>query len=148
MAKCISGCCSAQSVMHDSDCIMLRTGMSLLQEYNFKVQVPGKGGDDKMITVGKADVDLSKFVVFEGKAQPKMIPIMFKVGATTTGYLKVVVTTELLQAGVDDDGMTEVSGMTGLTSTMDMVEQDLSGGCSERRKQQVVDVMGPRWYAL
>jgi hypothetical protein len=91
------------------------------------VQVPSKPGDDKLITVGKADVDLSRHVTLEGTAQSKMIPIIFKVGTTTTGYLKVSITTEMVKGGVDDDGMTEVSAMTGITSSLELNEQDLSG---------------------
>lgn len=91
------------------------------------MQVPSKPGDDKLITVGKADVDLSRHVTLEGTAQSKMIPIIFKVGTTTTGYLKVSITTEMVKGGVDDDGMTEVSAMTGVTSSLELNEQDLSG---------------------
>mgnify|MGYP001807213847 CR=1 FL=1 len=48
-------------------------------------------------------------------------------GTTTTGYLKVSITTEMVKGGVDDDGMTEVSAMTGITSSLELNEQDLSG---------------------
>ena len=103
-------------------------GVFLLQEYSFKVQVANKGGDEKMITVGKADIDLARFVCIEGTPQNKMIPIIFKVGQTTTGYLKVVIVTEMVKGGVDEDGMTEVSGITGITTSMEgFNEQDLSG---------------------
>lgn len=52
-----------------------------------------------------------------------------QIGATTTGYLKVVVSAEMVGAGVDEDGMTAVSGLTGLHSLDGSYEeQDLSGG--------------------
>eukprot|EP00775_Hariotina_reticulata_P010260 gene10260-10419_t len=96
------------------------------KEYKFQVQVPGKSSSDKLITVGKAELDLSYYVLAEGKAQNKMVPMIFKVGAASTGYLKVVITAEQVTGPVeDDDGMTEVSGMTGVAHMND--DQDLSG---------------------
>jgi hypothetical protein len=51
------------------------------------------------------------------------------VGSTTTGYLKLVITSQVLKGDMGEDGMTEVSGMTGLTSVVhELPEQDLSGG--------------------
>lgn len=78
------------------------------------------------MTVGKADLDLSLFVLNEGQPQNKLIPILFKVGAATTGYLKVIITVEAVTGSVDDDGMTEVSALTGMTTHLEE-EQDLSG---------------------
>lgn len=78
------------------------------------------------MTVGKADLDLSYFVVNEGQPQNKLIPIMFKVGAASTGYLKVSIAAEPVSGDVDDDGMTEVSALTGMTAHLDD-DQDLSG---------------------
>ncbi len=43
------------------------------------MQVPGRGADDKMLTVGKADVDLARFAGADKTPQPKLVPIMFKV---------------------------------------------------------------------
>ena len=50
-------------------------------------------------------------------------------GAASTGYLKISVAAELVGAGADEDGMTAVSGLTGIHSYDDgeAVEQDLSG---------------------
>jgi hypothetical protein len=96
-----------------------------LQEYKFQVQVPAKGDETKLITVGKADLDLSFFVLSLGQPQSKLVPIMFKVGAASTGYLKLVITAEAAAGDIDEDGMTEVSGMTGVVHTNE--EQDLSG---------------------
>jgi hypothetical protein len=56
----------------------------------------------------------------------QVVPITFKVGSTSTGYLKLSIGCTLL-GPADEDGMTEVSGMTGLTSAMGSVDQDLSG---------------------
>lgn len=50
-----------------------------------------------------------------------------QVGGTSTGYLKISVSTEMVGAGVDEDGMTAVSGLTGLHSDGEYAEQDLSG---------------------
>lgn len=51
----------------------------LNQEYNFKVQVPGKEGADKMFTVGKADIDMAMYANMDKAYNTKMIPIVFKV---------------------------------------------------------------------
>lgn len=147
MAFCMAvGCCAD---MHA--CILRRTAaeqyachccvfcwhhaLQLLQEYKFQVQVPGKG-DEKLLTVGRADLDFSLYVLAEGTAQSKMIPVLFKVGAASTGYLRVTITAEEVGLG-SDDGMTEVSGMTGLTTNMGE-EQDLSGAAGCRCNISVV----------
>jgi hypothetical protein len=49
------------------------------QEYSFKVQVPGKGGQEKTLTVGKAELDMSRYVGFENAQQNALVPITFKV---------------------------------------------------------------------
>lgn len=90
------------------------------------MQVPGKE-DNKLLTVGRADLDMSQYVLAEGTPQSKMIPMMFKVGMASTGYLKVTITAEAVAGGADsDDGMTEVSAMTGMTANLGE-DQDLSG---------------------
>lgn len=97
-----------------------------LQEYKFQVQVPGKE-DSKMLTVGRADLDMSRYVLAEGTSQSKLIPVMFKVGMASTGYLKISITAEAVQSSCEsDDGMTEVSGLTGMTANL-QEDQDLSG---------------------
>jgi hypothetical protein len=117
----------------------------LPQEYSFKVQVPGKGGKETL-TVGKAELDMARYVSFENAAQNALVPITFKVGTTTTGYLKLVITSQMLKGEVGEDGMTEVSGMTGLTSVVHEVpEQDLSGG--GRRRPQRRTRCGPAWQS-
>lgn len=101
------------------------------------VQVPSKSGDGKLITVGKADLDLSFFVAAASQAAAggglaKMVPVLFKVGAASTGYLKLLISAEQLAAGGDEeDGMTEVSGMTGMTAHLSD-DQDLSGARAQR----------------
>jgi len=103
------------------------------KEYSFKIQVPGKDGAGKMFTVGRADLDLAAYATAEKAGAPsaKMMPVLFKVGATTTGYLKISIAAEMVGAGVDEDVMTAVSGLTGLHSSFDgeetFAEQDLSG---------------------
>lgn len=130
----------------------------LPQEYSFKVQVPGKGGKETL-TVGKAELDMARYVSFENAAQNALVPITFKVGTTTTGYLKLVITSQMLKGEVGEDGMTEVSGMTGLTSVVHEVpDQDLSGGgrscmhCSSRRctccQAQGCADCGPGWPGM
>lgn len=115
------------------------TCCTLPQEYKFQVQVPAKGDEAKLMTVGKADIDLSFFVLALGQPQNKLIPIMFKVGTASTGYLKVIITAELVTGDLDDDGLTEISGMTGLNHLTE--EQDLSGEqlrCHEQCSTSVV----------
>lgn len=58
-------------------------------------------------------------------AHPLTPPSRMQVGAASTGYLKVTVAAELL-GEAEEDGMTEVSGMTGFSKAMSG-EQDLSG---------------------
>ncbi|KXZ54203.1 hypothetical protein GPECTOR_5g297 [Gonium pectorale] len=96
------------------------------KEYEFKVQVPGKSSSDALVTIGKASMDIAKYCSDQNTSQNAMLPISFKVGGTTTGYLKMVITSVFL--GDNEDGMTEVSGITGLTSDHGSVrEQDLEG---------------------
>lgn len=106
-----------------------------VQEYKFQVQVPGKE-DNKLLTVGRAELDMSHYVLADGTPQAKMIPMMFKVGMASTGYLKVTITAEVVASGGEsDDGMTEVSGMTGMTANLGE-EQDLSGECPVASERQ------------
>ncbi|GLC55994.1 hypothetical protein PLESTB_001052900 [Pleodorina starrii] len=104
-----------------------KTGKYEPKEYEFKVQVPGKSSSDSPVTVGKATLDMAKYCKEETTTQPAMVPITFKIGTSTTGYLKLSITTVFL-GDSNDDGLTEVSGMTGLTSDHGSVrEQDLEG---------------------
>jgi hypothetical protein len=99
------------------------------QECRFEVQVPGRDGGTRCLTVARAQLDLSPFVLFEGGGpQPKMVPLLFKVGGASTGYLRLTVEAERQQGPCSDDGMTDVSGATGLTAGALMDgEQDLVG---------------------
>lgn len=113
----------------------------VLQEYKFQVQVPGKE-DNKLLTVGRAELDMSHYVLAEATAQSKMIPIMFKVGVASTGYLKVSITAEVVTGGGadgSDDGMTEVSGMTGMTANLGE-DQDLTGEARQGRPAKLACV--------
>ena len=65
-----------------------------------------------------------RYAANQNAAQNAVVPITFKVGGTTTGYLRVVITSREVAAG-DLDGLTDTSGMTGLTSHQG--EQDLDG---------------------
>jgi hypothetical protein len=95
--------------------------------------VPGKE-DNKLLTVGRADLDMAHYALAEGTAQSKMIPILFKVGMASTGYLKVSITAHMVASGTDsDDGMTEVSGMTGMTASLGD-DQDLTGESQPSRR--------------
>lgn len=52
----------------------------------------------------------------------------FKIAGHSTGYLKLSISAHLMSEG-SEDGMTEVSGMTGMTSNAGALrEQDLEGG--------------------
>lgn len=100
-----------------------------LQDYEFKVQVPGREGSDAMATIGKATLNMAKFCGDETQTQQQTLPISFKAsGSSTTGYLKMTITSVFL-GDATEDGMTEVSGMTGMTSEHGSArEQDLDGG--------------------
>ncbi|KAL6755265.1 N-terminal C2 in EEIG1 and EHBP1 proteins-domain-containing protein [Haematococcus lacustris] len=94
------------------------------KEYTVKVQVPQGSGNE---TVGKATIDLAQFVGDANNTQTDTIPITFSAGGTSTGYVKVVITATHM-GDMSEDGLTEVSGMTGLTSDgPHHAEQDLEG---------------------
>jgi len=97
------------------------------KEYVVKVQVPQGVAGDNIITIGKANINLARYVGDESNTQKDVLPIAIKVGHSTTGYIKFTITaTHLGESG--DDGMTEVSGLTGLTSEGgDLPDQDLDG---------------------
>ncbi|PNH00859.1 hypothetical protein TSOC_013292, partial [Tetrabaena socialis] len=104
-----------------------KAGKLEVKEYEFKIQVPGKTSSDATITIGKANLDMAKYCSDQNTSQNVMLPLTFKVGAATTGYLKMVVSTVFL-GDANEDGLTEVSGITGLTSDHGSVrEQDLDG---------------------
>ncbi|GLI62410.1 hypothetical protein VaNZ11_005030 [Volvox africanus] len=97
------------------------------KEYELKVQVPGKGSTESPVTVGKAVLDMAKYCKDETTTQSAMVPIAFKIGASITGYLKLSITTIFI-GDSNEDGGTDVSGLTGLTSDHgSMREQDLEG---------------------
>jgi len=109
---------------------VFRTPQNQLEgkEYSLKVEVPTKGDASKMVTFGKAVVDIVQFVSFNSPPEPTSIPMPFKVGSSQKGTLKFLVRATMLKGYVADDGMTEVSGMTGLSSlSAQEMEQDLSG---------------------
>ena len=61
------------------------------------------------MTIGKAQIDMARFAGDDGSSQNAMVPISFKVGGTSTGYIKLVITaTPYAGAGGSEDGMTEV----------------------------------------
>lgn len=125
-ASRVDGCDCMLFSLSSAGCHQLHLFCMCVQEYTFQVQVPGKE-DNKLLTVGRAELDMSHYVLADGTPQAKMIPMMFKVGMASTGYLKVTITAEVVASGGEsDDGMTEVSGMTGMTANLGE-EQDLSG---------------------
>lgn len=100
-----------------------------MQEYTFKVQLPSKDGGDSYITIGKATENLSRFIIEqENNTENHMMPVTFKVGSTSVGYIKLVISTIHIAEGTEDT-MTEISGLTGLTSEAgsNVREQDLEG---------------------
>jgi len=99
------------------------------KEYSLKVEVPSKGDTSKMMTLGKSVVNMVRYINFSASAEDVTVPIKFKVASGGTGYLKLVIHASMLKGYVPDDGMTEVSGLTGLSSMSGEVinDQDLSG---------------------
>jgi hypothetical protein len=91
------------------------------------VQVPGRSSSDVPVTIGKALVDMAQYCGEQTSQRSAMLPIQFKVGGTTTGYLKIVVTTVCI-GDAGDDAMTDASGVTGRASEQSSLrEQDLDG---------------------
>lgn len=90
--------------------------------------MPGKSISDTSVTVGKSIVDMAKYCKDENTTQQAMVPITFKIGSSTTqAHLRLSITTIFL-GDSNEDGNTEVSGLTGLTSDHGSVrEQDLEG---------------------
>jgi hypothetical protein len=91
--------------------------------------VPGRG-DDAPITVGKATLDMATFCSDQNETKNHLLPITVKVGSTTYPkvYIELIITSVYL-ADAAEDGMTDVSGITGFTSHPGSVrEQDLEGG--------------------
>jgi hypothetical protein len=102
----------------------------LEQEYTIKVQSTGsKDGAEEFTDVGKVTIDLAKFVGDATNTQSENLPVQFKVGGGSNGMIRIVVTTTHL-GEMSEDGMTEVSGMTGMTSEGGgYPDQDLEGVC-------------------
>jgi hypothetical protein len=72
-----------------------------------------------------------------------------QVGSTTTGYLKLCIAAEMVGVGVDEDGMTAVSGLTGLQSTEgEYAEQDLSGARPQGAGGRAGTGGGRAWVGL
>lgn len=108
-----------------------------MQDYEFKIQVPGRASTDAPVTVGKANLDMSKFCGDQNETRNHLLPITVKVGSTTYPkvYVELIVTSIFL-ADANEDSLTEVSGMTGLTSHQGSVkEQDLEGALSDPGRQ-------------
>jgi hypothetical protein len=49
------------------------------KEYSFKVQVPGSGGTEDMITIGKSDIDMADYVDDQLCVQNRTLMMQFKV---------------------------------------------------------------------
>jgi hypothetical protein len=60
-----------------------------VQEYSLKVEVPAKGDTSKMLTLGKAVIDMVRYINFANTAEEATVPIKFKVASGGTGFLKV-----------------------------------------------------------
>ncbi len=90
------------------------------------MQAP-EGNTENMVTIGKVNLDLAQYVMDTTNQQTEMVPITYKVGSSSNGFIKLVINTTVL-GDVADDAMTEVSGITGLTSQDgNREEQDLDG---------------------
>ncbi|GAX78579.1 hypothetical protein CEUSTIGMA_g6018.t1 [Chlamydomonas eustigma] len=110
------------------------------KEFTFKVQVPGSSMKDDFMTIGKADIDMADFVDDQLCQQNRGLAMQFKVGLSKpTGVVRLIITTKPLgRAASEDDGMTEVSGVTGLTSeagNQRREEQDLKGFDDKKSKK-------------
>lgn len=122
-----------------------------MQDYEFKVQVPGRNSEDAAVTVGKANLDMSKFCGEQNETRNHLLPITVKVGSTTYPkvYAELIITSVFL-ADANEDSLTDVSGMTGLTSHQGSVrEQDLEGAsqpqaCSRLPQARALHVC-PQW---
>jgi len=109
-----------QTMTHITSMSRNKAGDCQIKEFVIKVQAPSAG--DRIATFCKAPLDLSKYLsnTPEPCTQSDVIPLQFKVGAPTTGYLKFNVTCTQL-GEVAEDGMTEMSGLTS------EADQDLDG---------------------
>lgn len=101
--------------------------MTAGQEYTFKVLVPR---NDKNLTLGKGVIDLGQHASVETEAKDLIIPIKFSAGSRElgNGELQLIVSNTLMKGFSSEDGMTVMSGLSGLSSQFDNdSEQDLSG---------------------
>eukprot|EP00201_Polytomella_parva_P018164 CAMPEP_0175071218 /NCGR_PEP_ID=MMETSP0052_2-20121109/19130_1 /TAXON_ID=51329 ORGANISM="Polytomella parva, Strain SAG 63-3" /NCGR_SAMPLE_ID=MMETSP0052_2 /ASSEMBLY_ACC=CAM_ASM_000194 /LENGTH=1671 /DNA_ID=CAMNT_0016338383 /DNA_START=135 /DNA_END=5147 /DNA_ORIENTATION=- len=111
------------------------------KDYEFRVQVPRKQND--FLTIGKTKVDVSKYIAEGNSSTEDTIKVAFKVGTSSTGYVKIRVHTTFLTE--TDDATTVASGITGATSDNTSREQDLSGfddATSSRNKSSNSDKVG------
>mmetsp|Transcript_3202 Transcript_3202/g.5285 ORF Transcript_3202/g.5285 Transcript_3202/m.5285 type:complete len:482 (-) Transcript_3202:154-1599(-) len=122
-----------------------RNGSYESKEYEFKVQVPGKGSE--FLTIGKAKLDMAVYISEETVSHDDNIRIPYRIGGNSSGILQFKVHSAFLAEA--DDGLTTVSGVTGITSEGTTVrEQDLEGfdddgfSVSNRRQNKAADTEG------
>ena len=84
-----------------------------------------------MITIGKADMDMADYVDDSLCTQNRTLVIQFKVGSSKpTGAIKMIITTQPIGGdGASDDGMSDMSGITGMTS-------EAGGGTAQSRREE------------
>jgi len=97
----------------------------------FKIQTPGKGLDGKMLTIGRATVDMARYAsLHANKPDILEMPISFEFGRSRhpTGVLRISITGTLLRGLTPDDAMTETSLSAVSTASHQYIsEQDLAG---------------------
>jgi hypothetical protein len=118
--------------------IVCRNGCWLfawLQEWTLKVQAPSLSAEGNLVTIGKTTIDLANFVhELERPGTPisHALAVTYKVGSqSSSGYIKLTVAATVL-GELDGDQLTDVSGLTGLTSQeggRSHEDQDLDGAC-------------------
>ncbi|CAD7694989.1 unnamed protein product [Ostreobium quekettii] len=101
------------------------------KEYNFKIQSPGKGSDSKMLTIGRATVDMARYAtLLASKPEVLEIPINFEFSKSRpAGVLRLSITGVMLKGLAPEDTLTEMSMMSGVStlSRERVAEQDLAG---------------------
>lgn len=98
-----------------------------MQEYTFKIQIPK---DDKTLTMGKGIIDLGQHASLDSEPKNLTVPIKFAAGSRGlgNGELLITVNSEMMKGFSAEDGMTVMSGLSGLSSPFDnQYDQDLSG---------------------
>jgi hypothetical protein len=84
------------------------------------------------MTVGKAEVDMSKYASLGGAFGPKVLELEVGYRDGTNGVLKLCINSQASEHGTAayDDLTETVTEMTGEASTGNRMDQDLDGRCT------------------